>query len=270
MIFAPFTGKDNHGRPVTFAAGLLSKEDSESFSWLFKEFVACMGAAPKLMITDQDLGMKVAIKRVFPDTRHRWCMWHIMLKLSDKVSKELHANEDFKKDLNYYVWSKVIEPKVFEEGWGEIMATYDLRDEAWFKIMFKLRKFWVPAFFRDFPLSGLLRTTSISECENSFYKRYTRSHSNLLEFLMNFNHALDAHRHSNAKLNYIDKSAIPYLDTLLPFEKHAATIYTSEMLRIFQDEVSGSCFRCVFVEMSVMRDIELFLVQDELDDLFSI
>lgn len=31
MIFAPFTGKDNHGRAVTFGAGLLSKEDADSF-----------------------------------------------------------------------------------------------------------------------------------------------------------------------------------------------------------------------------------------------
>ncbi|XP_057770749.1 protein FAR1-RELATED SEQUENCE 5-like [Salvia miltiorrhiza] len=33
MIFAPFTGKDNHGGCVTFAAGLLSREDVSSYSW---------------------------------------------------------------------------------------------------------------------------------------------------------------------------------------------------------------------------------------------
>jgi len=26
--------------------------------------------------------MKNAIEIVFPDTRHRWCLWHIMKKLS--------------------------------------------------------------------------------------------------------------------------------------------------------------------------------------------
>ncbi|XP_042032398.1 protein FAR1-RELATED SEQUENCE 5-like [Salvia splendens] len=46
MIFAPFTGKDNHGRAVSFGA-------------------VCQvhGIAPKLIITDQDLGMKVAVKK---------------------------------------------------------------------------------------------------------------------------------------------------------------------------------------------------------------
>ncbi|KAL1549465.1 protein FAR1-RELATED SEQUENCE 5-like [Salvia divinorum] len=36
MIFAPFTGKDNHGKPITFAAGLLANEDFK------KEFSDCV------------------------------------------------------------------------------------------------------------------------------------------------------------------------------------------------------------------------------------
>lgn len=84
MIFAPFTGKDNHGKPVSFGAGLLSGEDSDSFSWLFEKFIECMGGQPKLIITDQDLGMLSAVKSVLGGTRHRWCMWHIMIKLADK------------------------------------------------------------------------------------------------------------------------------------------------------------------------------------------
>lgn len=70
MIFAPFTRKDNHARPVTFAAGLLPKEDASSFSWLFQKFVDCMGSTASLIITDQDLGMKKVIKCVLVGTRH--------------------------------------------------------------------------------------------------------------------------------------------------------------------------------------------------------
>ncbi|KAL1541315.1 protein FAR1-RELATED SEQUENCE 5-like [Salvia divinorum] len=39
MIFAPFTGKDNHSRPVTFGADFLSNEGRDSYSWLFGCFV---------------------------------------------------------------------------------------------------------------------------------------------------------------------------------------------------------------------------------------
>ncbi|XP_042023945.1 protein FAR1-RELATED SEQUENCE 5-like [Salvia splendens] len=36
MIFTHFTGKDNHGRPVTFAAGLVCNEKTGAFGWLFR------------------------------------------------------------------------------------------------------------------------------------------------------------------------------------------------------------------------------------------
>ncbi|XP_042038196.1 protein FAR1-RELATED SEQUENCE 5-like [Salvia splendens] len=128
MIFAPFTGKDNHGRAVTFGAGLLCSESADSFSWLFRQFVKCMGVAPKLIITDQDLGMKVAVEEVLVNTRHRWCMWHIMAKVAEKVPKSLLGNTDFKKELNSCVWSELIESTEFEDTWHKIMEEYGLED----------------------------------------------------------------------------------------------------------------------------------------------
>ena len=74
MIFAPFTGKDNHGKLVTFGAALMSGEDAESYSWVLQKFKDCMGASPSLIITDQDLGLKVAVRQLLPNTRHRLCM----------------------------------------------------------------------------------------------------------------------------------------------------------------------------------------------------
>jgi transposase-like protein len=43
-------------------------------------------------MTDQDKAMKNAIARVFPETRHRYCRWHIMRKLPEKFGT--HANFD--------------------------------------------------------------------------------------------------------------------------------------------------------------------------------
>lgn len=43
LIFTPFTGVDNHKKCVTFAAGFLSHEDVDSYVWLFKTFLKCMG-----------------------------------------------------------------------------------------------------------------------------------------------------------------------------------------------------------------------------------
>ncbi|XP_042016151.1 protein FAR1-RELATED SEQUENCE 5-like [Salvia splendens] len=191
MIFAPFTGKDNHSRAVTFGAGLLSSEGRDSYSWLFGCFVRCMGIAPKMIITDQDWGMKLAVQQVLLQTRHRWCMWHIMVKVSDKLPKSLLGSEDFKKEFNACVWSDLLEPDEFDIIWNDIMERYGLEDVHWFGSMFEDRELWVPAYFRDFPMGSLLRTTSMSESENSFFKNYTKPRANLVQFMNFFNLLLE-------------------------------------------------------------------------------
>ncbi|XP_074265991.1 uncharacterized protein LOC141588448 [Silene latifolia] len=42
MVFCPFTGVDNHKKCVTFAAGLIMRENEESFTWLFDNFMKAM------------------------------------------------------------------------------------------------------------------------------------------------------------------------------------------------------------------------------------
>lgn len=86
MIFGPFTGVDNHHSCVTFASCLIAKEDIPSFEWVFTTFLKAMdGKEPTSLITDQDPAMKVAIENVFKESKHRYCMWHIMRKMTDKL-----------------------------------------------------------------------------------------------------------------------------------------------------------------------------------------
>ncbi|XP_076945395.1 protein FAR1-RELATED SEQUENCE 4-like [Bidens hawaiensis] len=81
MVFVPFTGIDNHNCNVTLGAALLGNETAETYTWLLKCFKDAFGYGPKFFVTDQDPAMKRAIGDIFPDTRHRLCMWHIMDKL---------------------------------------------------------------------------------------------------------------------------------------------------------------------------------------------
>lgn len=85
MVFVPFTGIDNHKKSVTFGAGLLSREDIDSYTWLLKAFLNAFKKQPKLVLSDQDAAMKNAIACVLPESIHRLCMWHITSKLPLKV-----------------------------------------------------------------------------------------------------------------------------------------------------------------------------------------
>ncbi|KAL9992671.1 putative MULE transposase domain, FHY3/FAR1 family [Helianthus debilis subsp. tardiflorus] len=86
MMFVPFTGVDNHYRNVTLGAAIIGKETAETYSCLLNVFRQAFGRAPPVIVTDQDTAMRKAIEETWPESRHRLCMWHIMDKLTTKVS----------------------------------------------------------------------------------------------------------------------------------------------------------------------------------------
>lgn len=86
MVFVPFTGVNNHWKNVTFAAGLLAKENYKNFKWLINTFKKVMGRAPRCVSTDQCAAIKKALNKWWRQTKHRLCMWHIMNKLPTKVN----------------------------------------------------------------------------------------------------------------------------------------------------------------------------------------
>ncbi|XP_020243495.1 protein FAR1-RELATED SEQUENCE 5-like [Asparagus officinalis] len=114
MPFAPFVGVNHHGQSILLGCGLISKEDTKTFIWLFTKWVECMdGCAPQGIINDQARAMKNAIEIVFPNTRHRWCLWHIMKKLSEKLGRytEYEAISSTMKGVVYDAQS----PQEFEQ-----------------------------------------------------------------------------------------------------------------------------------------------------------
>ncbi|KAI3767342.1 hypothetical protein L2E82_17437 [Cichorium intybus] len=145
MIFVPFTAIDNHRKSVTIGAGLLSNETIESYTWLLEAFLKAHGTQPKLVLTDQDPALIQAVERVFPESKHRLCMWHITQKLQKKVSPDFLKKTDFRKRFNKLVWNVYLEPETFEKEWNILIKEYKLEDNRWFNDMFNIRENWIPA-----------------------------------------------------------------------------------------------------------------------------
>lgn len=86
MPFAPFVGVNHHGQSILLGCELVCKEDIDTFVWLFQSWLSCIsGRAPVATITDQYKAMQRAIEIGFPATHHRWCIWHIMKKIPEKL-----------------------------------------------------------------------------------------------------------------------------------------------------------------------------------------
>ncbi|XP_065855046.1 protein FAR1-RELATED SEQUENCE 5-like [Euphorbia lathyris] len=241
MIFGPFTGVDHHKKCVTFAACFIAKEDIASFEWVFKTFLNAIGSnEPTCLITDQDPAMKIAIKNVFKKTEHRFCMWHIMKKMNDKLGRTIMQETNFLKRIQPIVWSVEIEPVEFDEKWKAILSEFNLEKHEWLCQIFEIRKMWIPAYFRDLFLGGIMRTTSRSESENNFFTAFTNSHLSLVEFYMRFDSAMDAQRHNQAHNDNEAKHKRPVCKTPMGIETHGVDVYTTTVFYEFQEEVTYS------------------------------
>ncbi|XP_074271713.1 protein FAR1-RELATED SEQUENCE 5-like [Silene latifolia] len=161
MVFTPFTGVNHHRKSVLFAGCLCYTRMTSPSNGPFKAFLDRHGTKePRFMITDQCPGIKKT-------ARHRYCMWHITQKITDKVGSALCRDTDFLARFNAVVWDPDMEPSEFEEKWQKVISDFELEDNDWLTTMFDDRHHWIPAYHRDLALGCILRTTQRSESTNS-------------------------------------------------------------------------------------------------------
>lgn len=105
MPFTPFVGVNHHGQSILLGVCLISNEDTETFTWLFETWLNCIdGKALKAIITDQNRAIKNAIAIIFPDSRHRFCLRHILKKVFEQLSSHSAFNTGLKSQLLKYVY----------------------------------------------------------------------------------------------------------------------------------------------------------------------
>jgi hypothetical protein len=151
------------------------------------------GKEPRLMITDEDSSMREAMKFVLATTIHRLCMWHIMKKLPEKNSPQLREDPTYFKRVNSCVWGSETHEE-FELTWNSFISDYKLKDNEWLATRYKICESWIPAYFRDIRLVGILRTTSRSESANLFFNRFIGRKLAFVEFWLRFDTALQCQR----------------------------------------------------------------------------
>lgn len=218
---------------VFLGAAFLLNETAKDYVWLFEVFLKCMGGvAPGVIITDECGSMRKAIEALLPNTVHRLCMWHIMRKVPEKVSPELRSDELFYKRLDFCVWNSET-PAEFEESWKSLISDFGLQDNTWFAKCYLIRGSWVPAYFMHIPLAGILRTTSRSESENSFFKNFIRRKLAFVEFWLRFNTALKTQRQEELIADHTSLHTTPRLLTCWEVERQGSKIFTHEVFALF-------------------------------------
>jgi len=228
MPFAPFVGVNHHGQSILLGCGLLCAEDTGTFVWLFRSWLRCMGnKALEGIVTDQCRAMQNAIEIVFPNTRHRWCLWHIMKKLPEKL-----VGYSQYKEIKHGVKELVYESdsaEDFENGWAKFIEKYDLQLNEWLYTLYEERRRWVPCYLKCHFWAGM-STTQRSEGMNAFFDGFINSTTTLQQFVVQYDNALRSKAEKECEADFASTN------TTLPCGSQ------SFIERQFQDEYTHAKF----------------------------
>jgi len=114
--------------------------------------------------------MPVALRRVFPKTIHRLCLWHMqdryMTHLNELYTrfKKRNFKEKFQSVLHH-----PLTPIEFERAWSMMLDEFEINENPTLQAMYDLRSDWVPSFFKK-DYCGVMLSTQRSESMNNIVK----------------------------------------------------------------------------------------------------
>ncbi|XP_024313372.1 protein FAR-RED IMPAIRED RESPONSE 1-like [Brachypodium distachyon] len=151
MPFGLFVGVNNHFQSIIMGGMLMRDEKVESFKWVFAEFMRLIGGKdrhPKTILTDQVRSMELAIAEILPNTKHRWCKWHVLKKAKESLGALYGKRSEFRSDFHRVV-DMMCSEEEFETSWAEMVAKHGLQKQPYLTQIYEGRAKWAKPYFRD-------------------------------------------------------------------------------------------------------------------------
>lgn len=236
--YVPIIGVNNHFQFMLLGSSLIGEQTTSTFCWLMRTWRNAVGGqAPEVIITDLDIFLNEAVVDVFPDTRHCYCLWHVLSKMPEKLSHVINQNELFMSKFNkciYLSWTD----EQFEKRWWKLVDKFELKEDEWVQSLYENRKKWVPIYMRDTFLAGM-STTDRAGSISSFFDKYIHREATLKEFMEKYETFLQDRCEMEVKADFETQKKQPALKSLSAFERQMSTIYTDAVFKKFQVEVLG-------------------------------
>lgn len=230
-----FLGINHHGQFVLLGCGLLGDESPDTFAWLFKKWLKCMNdKAPEAIITTHSRSVVKAVNEVFPNTRHRYNLWHIMKELPE-MSGRVEDKEAISLRMKKVVYDTITSAD-FEREWVEMINQYNLHDNRWLATLFEERAKWVPAYVKDTFWAGI-STVRRSERLEAFFDGYITPETTIKTFIEQFDTAMKLRSDREAYDDFRSFQQRPQVLSGLLFEEQFANVYTINMFQKFQDQL---------------------------------
>lgn len=260
LPFACFIGVNHHFQPLLLGCALAADETKSTYTWLMKVWLKAMGGcAPQLILTYQDIALKEAIAEVMPDSRHCFCLWHILSKVPEKLNHVARKDENFMKKFKKCIFRSYTNEH-FERRWKKMIDRYDLGANMWFLSLYEDRECWAPTYMRGICLAGMAKAQR-ADGVKSFFDKFIQRRTTLKELLEQYNNILQEKYEDEANSDFESWHKQPALKSPSPFGKQMAAVYTHEVFRKFQVEVLGAV-ACHPRKESEDGPVQSFRVQD--------
>ncbi|RYR21670.1 hypothetical protein Ahy_B03g066985 [Arachis hypogaea] len=100
--------------------------------------------ALKSILIDQCASMQWAIESCMPTTTHKWCIWHIMKKILQKLNY-YKRHEKIEQETSHIVWNSFTKD-AFDRNWNDFLMKYGVGDNKCISELFKNHHLWIPVY----------------------------------------------------------------------------------------------------------------------------
>jgi hypothetical protein len=236
LPFAPFVGVTGHGHNCLFACAIINNEQADTFEWLFREFLACMGGKhPMTIITDQDAGMGKAIPLVFPNSCHRNCFFHIKRKSEEKCGGSFGRIPNLHADFSDILRNSLTIAE-FEQLWPEMIDRYNVGHLKYLGIMWKNRDKFVPVYYKHNFLP-FIHSTARSEGTNAIFKDNVGSTYSVISFLGEYQKISENIEELEREQDSVTRTTDPDYWVGTELELQAGRMYNRKIFYRFQKQI---------------------------------
>ncbi|XP_047081519.1 protein FAR1-RELATED SEQUENCE 5-like isoform X1 [Lolium rigidum] len=255
LPFATIVGINNHGRTLLLGCALLHDRKAETLKWMFQTLLEVMGGKiPGSVVTSQDEAMAKAIVEIMPQVRHMFCKWDVMGKAHERIAAFMAARGNIKAELHSLVDNSLTETE-FEEGWISLMQRYNASENEYLQFMWRIRKIWVPVYFRhDF--YPFVQSLGCGEGTNLLFKDSVLPKDSIEKFIERYEEIQKKTIQTDDE-DRQQAGTVPSCFSLQPIEKHASNIYTRQIfLKVQRELLHSTAFNVQEVQRGAVYRLE--------------